>query len=79
MKTQEVTVNAGKAPLLITMEIDSYSLEEVVVTGYGTIKKGAYAGSVSIVKMDKLADVPVNVIGQLLQGSTTGVQFTNPQ
>jgi TonB-linked SusC/RagA family outer membrane protein len=76
MKTVELPVSFNKQ-MVITMQEDNFNLEEVVVTGYGTIKKEAYAGSMSVVRMDKLEYVPVNNIGQLLQGSTTGVQFTN--
>ena len=65
------------ATMLIAMEEDNFNLEEVIVTGYGSVKKEAYAGSASIIKMDKLSDVPVTNIGQLLQGSASGVQFTN--
>ena len=77
MKTKEIPLNNVKLPIMISMQEDNFNLEEVIVTGYGTLKKEAYAGSVSIVKTDKLADVPVKSIGELLQGSTTGVQFTN--
>ncbi len=77
MKTIEMSINPDNKPLLVSMEEDNFNLEGVIVTGYGSIRKEAYAGSASIVKMDKLADIPSNGIGQLLQGSTTGVQFTN--
>ncbi len=77
MKTKEVPISTDGTRMLITMQEDIFDLEEVIVTGFGSVKKEAYAGSVSIVKMDKLADVPVNGIGQLMQGTTTGVQFTN--
>lgn len=77
MKTLEVPANAGDTPLVIIMEDDNFGLEEVILTGYGTIKKEAYAGSASIVNMEKLADVPVSSIGSLLQGAASGVQVSN--
>jgi len=77
MKPAEVPVAGYQAPLSVTLEEDNFNLEEVIVTGYGSLKKEAYAGSASIIKMDNLADVPVTNLGQLLQGSTAGVQFTN--
>ena len=77
LKTKEVQAGNGSAQLDITLDLDNFNLEEVIVTGYGSLKKEAYAGSASIVKMDDLADVPVTNLGQLLQGSTSGVQFTN--
>ncbi len=76
MKVKEVPVSPG-TPVLIAMEEDNFNLEEVIVTGYGSVKKEAYAGSASIIKMESLSDVPVTNIGQLLQGSVSGVQFTN--
>ncbi len=77
MKTTEIPVAGVDALMTIPLDDDSFHLEEVIVTGYGTIKKEAYAGSASIIKMDNLSDVPVTNLGQLLQGSTAGVQFTN--
>src|SRR5512133_343723 len=76
MKVKEVPVTPG-APMNIAMEEDNFNLEEVIVTGYGSVKKEAYAGSASIIKMESLSDVPVTNLGQLLQGSVSGVQFTN--
>ena len=43
-------------------------MEEVVVTGYGTFKKSAYAGSASTVKADKMKDIPAVSFKDLLQG-----------
>ena len=77
MKPKEVQAGGYQAPLVVNLEEDNFNLEEVIVTGYGSLKKEAYAGSASIIKMDNLSDVPVTNLGQLLQGSTAGVQFTN--
>ncbi|MGE5350326.1 MAG: SusC/RagA family TonB-linked outer membrane protein, partial [Actinomycetota bacterium] len=77
MKPFEFTVSAIQSPLVVSLQEDNFNLEEVIVTGYGSLKKEAYAGSASIIKMDNLADVPVTNLGQLLQGSTAGVQFTS--
>lgn len=48
-------------------------MDEVIVTGYGTFKKSAYAGSASTLKSDKLADVPTVSFQDMLQGNTSGV------
>jgi TonB-linked SusC/RagA family outer membrane protein len=77
MKPAEIQVSGTQTPLVVSLQEDNFNLEEVIVTGYGALKKEAYAGSASIIKMDNLADVPVTNLGQLLQGSTAGVQFTN--
>lgn len=54
---QEVKATSGKI-LKIVLVPDANMMEEVVVTGYGTFKKSAYAGSAASVKNEKIADVP---------------------
>lgn len=49
--SQEVVATPDKA-MNIILKVDNNLLEEVIVTGYGTFKKSAYAGSASIVKTD---------------------------
>ena len=51
MATQEVAVN-GKTKIDITMEDDAQALEEVVVIGYGSVKKKDLTGSVATVNSD---------------------------
>ena len=60
----------------ISMEEDVRSLEEVVVVGYGTVKKSDLTGSVSSVKGDAFRDMPVTSVDQALQGRAAGVQVT---
>lgn len=73
---QELKVTAGKS-VKVTLVLDSNLMEEVVVTGYGTFKKSAYAGSAASVKSDKIANVPSVSFQDLLQGNATGVQFSS--
>lgn len=77
MKPTEIMTNADNSPLAVELLEDIFNLEEVIVTGFGSVKKEAYAGSASVIKLDKLSDVPVSNIGTLLQGSASGVQVTN--
>ena len=72
---QEVKVSSSQ-PARIVLKMDSNLTEEVVITGYGTFKKSAYAGSASSVKADRIADVPAVSFQDLLQGNAPGVQFT---
>lgn len=65
---QEVEATVGKM-VKVTLMPDENLTEEVVVTGYGTFKKSAYAGSVAGVKSDKIADVPSVSFQELLQGN----------
>ena len=61
----------------VEMVPDNNLMDEVVVTGYGTFKKSAYAGSASSVKGETLKDVPAISFKDLLQGNAPGVQFTS--
>ena len=70
--TQEIAVFPGKSVHVI-LKVDNNLLEEVIVTGYGTFKKSAYAGSASIVKTDAVKDVPNVSFQQMLEGAAPGV------
>ncbi len=72
---QEVAVG-NKTEFDVTMEEDVQSLEEVVVVGYGTVKKSDLTGSVSSVKGEVFKDMPVLSVDQALQGRAAGVQVT---
>ena len=75
MKTQEVAVS-GKTLLIVKMEEEEVGLEEVVVVGYGTIRKSDLTGSVSKVNVEKSSERAVTSIEQMLQGQVSGVQIT---
>ena len=80
-RTQLVEV-AGRVGIDIIMEEDSFLLEEMVVIGYGTIRKSDLTGSVARVGSDVLSDKPVTSFGQALQGRAAGVYIVdngNPQ
>lgn len=76
MKTKEMTVPASEAAMKVVLEPNTEELEEVIVTGYGTFKKSAYAGSASTVKTDALKDVPAVSFAQVLQGAAPGIQIS---
>lgn len=67
----------NKEKLLIILEEDSKLLDEVVVVGYGQMKKSDLTGSVASVKAEKLADIPTSSIESVLQGRIAGVQVVN--
>ncbi|MDR0572729.1 MAG: TonB-dependent receptor [Tannerella sp.] len=73
--TQEVKATSG-TPVRIAMKEDTAILDEVVITGYATIKKSAFAGSASVVKMTDKTDIPVSNFKSLLQGSAPGIQLS---
>ena len=70
--SQEVAVK-GQHTLNITLKEDVESLDEVVVVGYGTMKKKDLTGSVSSVKADELTAFTVANPVQALQGRVPGV------
>ncbi len=48
-------------------------LDEVVVVGYGTVKRANLTGAVSNVKMDDLKDIPATNLSAVLMGTMPGV------
>lgn len=69
-------VKAGQ-DLVIVLEEDNKTLDEVVVIGYGTVKRRDLTGSVASVTGDKLAANPVANVAQALQGQLPGVSVTS--
>ncbi|MDA9335814.1 TonB-dependent receptor, partial [Flavobacteriaceae bacterium] len=74
--TQDVSVQ-GKEVLNIAMQEDAESLDEVVIIGYGTVKKKDLTGAVSTVKAEDAYAAPTASLDNALQGSATGVQVTS--
>ena len=72
--TQEMTVG-NRTSLTVRLREDISQLEEVVVVGYGTIKKSDLTGSVANVKADRLLDRPAVNVGQALSGKAAGVEI----
>ena len=73
---QEIKVTSAKT-IKVEMAPDNNLMDEVVITGYGTFKKSAYAGSAASVKGETLKDVPAISFKDLLQDNAPGVQFTS--
>ena len=71
MATQEVA--AGKN-IKVVMSENSEVIQEVVVTGYGTVSKGAYAGSAQAVKAEDIEKKNPSDVTKALAGEVAGVQ-----
>lgn len=67
---------ADQVPAVITLEDDTQMLEEVVVIGYGTVKKEDLTGSVATVRADQLNKGVVTSPAELLKGKSAGVVIT---
>ncbi len=74
MATQEVTAGQN---LKVVLTENTEVLEDVVVTGYGTVAKGAYAGSAQAVKADDIEKKNPSDITKALAGEVAGVQVVN--
>ena len=72
-----VSVTVKAAPQLnIQLKEDAETLSEVVVVGYSTEKKSDLTGSVSVIKMKDVADMPTGNVMQSLQGRVAGMTVT---
>ncbi|MDE6458266.1 MAG: TonB-dependent receptor [Muribaculum sp.] len=73
METQEVKL-AGRTDVTITLKESGVALDEVVVVGYGTMKKSDLAGASVSMSEDDLKGSIITNLDQSLQGRATGVQ-----
>ncbi|HOD67856.1 MAG TPA: TonB-dependent receptor [Bacteroidaceae bacterium] len=77
-ETQEITWD-GSSVLNIFLHEDSKLLEEVVIIGYGTVKRRDLTGSVSSISGSQLRDLPVPTTAESLVGRLAGVQVTRTE
>ena len=71
--TQEVKVGSGNV-VNVSLREDSEALDEVVVIGYGTVKKSDLTGAVGSVQMKDVSQVGITSADRALQGQIAGVQ-----
>lgn len=74
--SQEINVGS-KSTIDVVLKEDSETLDEVVVIGYGTVKRRDLTGAVASVSGEKLARNPVSNIAEALQGQLPGVSVTS--
>jgi len=75
-QTQEVSV-AGKTKVNVSLAEQSNSLNEVVVVGYGSVKKTDLTGSVSTISAATITERNTTSALEAIQGSTPGVQISS--
>ena len=78
MKTKTVDVK-GKTSVSVVMEDDNTTLNDVVVIGYGSVRKKDITGSVATVNSEALVAVPVANASEALTGKMPGVQITTTE
>ncbi len=70
-------VTSDGSRIEITMTLSSDTIDDVVVVGYGAVKKSDLTGSVASVKMETIADINSTSVDGLLQGRAAGLQVIN--
>lgn len=76
--TKEIPAS-GKTKVDLVLTEDANNLNEVVVIGYGTAKKGDLTGAVSTLSGNDLRKVPVSNVAEALTGRVAGVQVTSAE
>jgi TonB-linked SusC/RagA family outer membrane protein len=75
--TQQEVKIAGKTSLTIKLQDDQETLKEVVVVGYGSVKKSDVTGAISTIKPETITERNATNPLEAIQGSTPGVQITS--
>ncbi|MCG8321283.1 MAG: TonB-dependent receptor [Cytophagales bacterium] len=70
--TEEIEI-AERSVVDLSLSPDIETLQEIVVVGYGTVKKSDLTGSVSSVSSEEITQVPVTSVASTLQGRAAGV------
>ncbi len=76
LRTQEINV-AGKSSIKVILTADNAELKEVVVIGYGSVKKKDATGAVDQLGYKKFDNIAATNPASLLQGKVAGVQITS--
>jgi len=71
------TFPANAVPAIVHLDEDTHFLDEVVVIGYGTVKKSDMTGSISTVKADEINKGVITTPADLLRGKSAGVVVTS--
>jgi TonB-linked SusC/RagA family outer membrane protein len=74
-QTQKVSP-AGSATVDIVLQEDAVNIDELVVIGYGTVKKSDLTGSVSVVTSEEMNRTPASNLSNAIQGKASGVLVT---
>jgi len=74
--TQEITY-LGQSPINVQLAEDATQLNEIVVTGYGSVRKEDLTGSADLIKAEDFNQGPIVSAQQLIQGKVAGVSVTS--
>ena len=73
--TNEVSI-ANQETVSVVLQVDAKGLSDVVVVGYGQVKKNDVTGAVSTIPVKEMKKLAVTSLDQALQGRAAGVQIT---
>lgn len=76
-ETTEVPLE-GRTQIEVSLNPQVTSLDEIIVVGYGTQRRGDVTSAISSVKSDEFIEGAVKDAGQLIQGKVAGLTITNP-
>ncbi len=76
MKSQDIAVG-NKTTINVTMQDEAQELEQVVVIGYGAVRKKELTGAVAQVKGDDVSRQLTSDLGNAIQGQISGVNVTS--
>ncbi len=74
--TQEIPLE-GRTNIDVTLVNNMVNVQEVVVVGYGTVKRKDLTGSVASIQTKDLANSVVANVGQMIQGKAAGVEISS--
>ena len=74
-KSQDI-INQGQSNLIVVLQEDTEVLDEIVVIGYGTVKKDDATGSVTAIKPDKMNRGLTTTATDMINGKIAGVNIT---
>ena len=74
---EHVVSYKGQALINVVMEEDQNLIDDVIVTGYGTYKRGEFVGAVNQVRADDIKIAAETTIDQMLQGVVPGMSVVN--
>ena len=77
-KTQEIEIK-GQRAISIELSEDQQALEEVVLVGYGSVKKSDLTGAVSTLSGEELKKQPISNVAEALTGRLAGVRVTSSE
>lgn len=73
MQTEEIAIGS-QTTIDVALVASTEALDEVIVVGYGSKRKGAITGSIGTVKAERIEQIPVGSFDAMLQGQVAGMQ-----